>query len=47
LETPSYDFLQKVWDSGKEGYKSRTPDLKRRSWQAPPKGNLKPFGGFT
>jgi hypothetical protein len=47
LETPSHDFLQKVWDSGKEGYKCRTPDLKRRSRQEPPKGNLKPFGGFT
>jgi hypothetical protein len=28
-ETPSHDSLQKVWDSGKLGYKFRTPDLKR------------------
>jgi hypothetical protein len=27
--------------------KFRLPDLKSRSGKAPPKGNLRPFGGFT
>ena len=28
-ETLSHHFLQKVWGSGKEGYKTKTPDLKK------------------
>jgi hypothetical protein len=29
-ETPCHDFLQKIGDSDKEGYKFRTPDLKTK-----------------
>jgi len=47
LENTFRDFLQKVWDLGKEGYKFRTPDYKRRSRKAPPKGIHNPVGGFT
>ena len=45
---PFHKTLQKVRDSGKWGYKFRKPDFKRtETGKDPPKGNLKPFEGFT
>jgi len=37
-EIPFHNFLQKVWDPGKQGYQFRTPDLKKTKQEGTPKG---------